>query len=586
MPKVRDIDQVRQKWVALHQRRSDSAAKTAIVTEKESLDLPLFSYFMARRQLELQLEFEKKQLLVTALEQADWSAPIFSDSEIEKITLCCFKEGNITYQQFITIIDRQQHQLDFPGETLQTYPLINEDGSYTDYATTTFLPLLKSSLHLRNRFIFTEEHSEYLRLLIATLPRSEQIVYTIHVNIHTLSKPSLSFNAPEIEDDVGTPLTLTLEALGILLTTTTQRDAKGFPTEKFLTSLSTGLKDSIMVACYGLKRCVPPIYRLDSITPREIEEGVMNDFRPASIMLKDDSLIEGIHRSKFPHRFVTTLHDNYHSESMSQTPTHYRKAFLYMVNLARLELNTLHEMENRKRVIPEKNLMTYGTWSFIDRGFNFSESALNFFKEHEKTEKRGEPKEYNEKELETHTDSLCLSLIMSYTNECGLLNRNRQVSVFGMIVFVDMLRNPEKWKKEFGIMPKYLTCGIKEGYDYIEKISTYDPQFITDSSKMQALKLQLFQQLNVTEKSPEDIAAFFKQIQIYCSENGGIDRIGEFKRVSRKEGSIPGAPLLANQVYLQIDPRHQEMFNAMKELFELGNPAPQRSRCVGTCTIL
>lgn len=581
MPKVRDIVQVRRKWEALHQRRNDSAAKTALVTTKESHDLPLLSYFMAHRQLELQIEFEKKQLLILALKQADWSAPILNDAEIEKIALCCFKDGDITYQQCITIIDRQQHQLDFPGETLQTYPLLNEDGSYTDYATTTFLPLLKSSLHLRNRFIFTEEHSEYLRLLIATLPRSEQIVYTIHVNNHTLSKPGLSFNTPaEIEDDVGKPLTLRLEALGILLTTATQRDARGFPTEKFITSLSTGLKDSIMIACYGLKRCVPPIYRLDSITPREIEEGVMNGFRPASILLKDDPLIEGIHKSKFPHRFVTTLHDNYHSESMSQTPTHYRKAFLYMVNLARLELNALHEMENRKRAIPEKNLMTYGTWSFIDSGFNFSESAFNFFKEHEKIERRGEPKEYNEKELETHTDSLCLSLVMSYTNECGLLDRTRQVSVFGMIVFVDMLRNPEKWKKEFGIMSKYLTCGIKEGYDYIEKINIYDPHFLNNSSKMQALKLQLFQRLKLTEKPPEEVAGFLMRVEDYCGHYS-IDEICQFKRVSRKEGSIPGASLLANQVYLEIGPEHQVLFEP-----DTLSSTPQRSRCVGTCTIL
>lgn len=586
MPKVRDIVKVRQKWESLSTRRNDSAAKTKIVAAAGSQNSPLFSYFMAGKHLELQIEFEKTKLLITAMERADWSAAILNDAQIEQIALRCFKDGNISYQQFITIIDRQQHQLDFPGDEMTTYPLLNEDGSYTDYARETFLPLLEKSLKFRAGLIFTEEHAEYLRLLIATLPASEQMVYTVRVSPSTMAQPGLLYGTPETEDEIGYPLTYTLKGVNTLLTTTISTDAVGRPTEQLITSLSTGLKDATAIACYGGKRYVPPIYRLNSITPREIEEGVRGNFRPASMVLKNDSILENIHNSKKPHRSITTLHDNYHAESMSRMPMPYKKAFLHIIDLTRLELDSLHKTENKKRATPENDLITHDIWSFIDNGFSLHINSFNFFKEHEKSKKRGEQKEYSENELQQYTKALCFTLSMTYTNNCGLLDYYRQVSVFGMIVFVDMLRNPEKWEKEFGIMPKYLISSIKDGYDYIEKISTYDPQFLTDSSKMQALKLQLFQQLNVTEKSPEDIAAFFKQIEIYCRENGGIDKVGEFKRVSKKEGSIPGAPLLANQVYLQIARQHQEMFNAMKELFELGNPAPQRPRCVGTCAIL
>ncbi len=561
MAKVRATKEyTTRKWEKFEGKLEDKVAHTENSVKGEQIDpsaRPSFRYFMAGEIPPNKKEECKEPLLLAALQQGDWAANIFEDEEVEQIALLCFKEGKITRQQFITLLERQQQQLDFPDRAIKTYRLLDDNGHYTEYANQKFLPLLGKALSERVETIFDEDRKEYLRFLIATLPSSEQIVYRLQVEFKDFFRRKPPSAASEEGAIRGNLLDAMLRVNEALL----EREGKGRKEENefFLTSMSAGVEDAVGIACYGVKRYVVPIHRIKPINTREIEEGVRNDFRPTSIVRRNDPPIENIHADPKPQRTAATKHDRYHAGVMSRIPPQYRQAFLYIVDFVRERLISMSEREKIGKVNTVSTLMTHEIWLFIDSEFSAKESTMNFFKK--------------QASHATKTAGFCRLLgdsVISddediFHNHSDFINRDSDITVFSMLVMVDMINNPENWSKKFNIEPAHLTDKIKEHYDFIRQLAVYDENFLQDVPELQALKLRLLQEIGSFKDKGQELSNFFKEIETYCAEQGGVDEVCQFARATRKRAmEAPFNRLILNQVGLEILPQHQAEFDNIK----------------------
>ena len=346
---------------------------------------PLFYYLMGDKEDLSYIEEGKQEELAQAFEMADWQAPIFLEEGLQWIALNCFKSHRITYQQLITLLERQQQQLDF--NTITTHTLLDKNGDYTDYATETFLPLLEESLRKQGVILDRER----LRFLMQGLPQSEQIAYSSSINQKVLYQGGI-LPGTTIGEKVSDSLLGKMQILGVIIidfrgfefaqsddaqsNNTQENDTQSDDSNELklsLISMSSGVADAVAITCYGLTRYVNPIFRRGEINVRNIEDGIRNECRPTTMALTEDPTPKFIHEYLDPGRVATTAHDRYHSGIMSRMSREHRAAFVYMIDIARVDLDSMHEAENKSRrrqmKKSEKTLVTKETWIATDAAF-------------------------------------------------------------------------------------------------------------------------------------------------------------------------------------------------------------------------
>lgn len=623
---------IKEKWLKFQSRQIQQAATAHKLIEQEQSD-PRYHYFMAGKKDFKEVFKEQQDTLIQALEIGDWGHPVFLDETIEYIALDCFKNGNITYQQFVTIVEREQQKKDF-GDTLETYSLLDEDGRYTKHAEL-FLVVLtdtlekKKGIYIRHaynlalmssfqgsvddpnvglekgkiyidpenhkykllgedgqigegllsdsidlkdlrsklntvefkaqilEYIATRGHNlrvepfEKLRVLIQALPKSEQMVYHSKVPIGAFYQSDMPPGG-SLSGNTQVSLLGRMEEVGALL----------FLMEKdetpVLISMSSGVADAVAIICYGLKRYVNPLYRRGPMSIRDIEAGIRVGIRPTNLCLLQDDPPKVIHEFQNPGLVSITAHDKYHVDVMSRLTLEHRAAFVRMIDVAREGLSSLFLRENKN--VP--NLMTMETWFYTDMVFPIK-SGIAFFQK--------------KVEIKKSTEEFCRNLAkLSKSNSrlkdnySGFFNADGKVSVFGMLVWIDMVKNPDSWSNQYNIDPSYLTEPFASAYQLIVKIIQHNSGFLENSPELQALKLYAIEQLPcaIEESSLESILL---ELENYYSGSEGVFMF-------QRNGA--NATLLRNQIDLHIPEEHRASLEQLiRNFMSIEAEVPSRFCC-------
>lgn len=479
-----------------------------------------FKYFIhGDKTLVRSIDFIKINQAKKAFDEGSWSAEILRDPEIESILLTCFDKGYISFQQFATFLEMKQYEYDF-GQ-IATFRILNENNEFTDDAKNVFFPSIEENSEVK----LGDLDKENLRLLFASLPKSEQIFYTTNIDMSFLENKSFAFFDKLIK----------INAMFLN------------PDNPFnLVAPSTGVETAISIVKHGLELSVQTIHRLNRLSVREIESGVREEVRPTAITLSKQEPLKGIHNFN-PPKSVTTQHDKAHARALSQIPKPYRKAYLHIADVIRVNLNQMHEDENVRRKVKQPTLMTSETWRFIDADFLSSPQTVSTYR------KGLEGGFFSDSKKKSNLEFFGEIQNKDFP-ECpysGLFNENEELTAVGMFVLLDMYVNFKQWESEYHIDINNAPPIFIKNFKLLSSIINNDSNFINDSPVKQALKVMLVQNLEHLESSKLSVPKLLARIDEYCELNN-INDVCKFERIQKKDNSHMG-----NQVTLKIFSEHE-----------------------------
>lgn len=420
-----------------------------------------------------------KQIIVkNALAIGNWENPIFKDPEILAIALSLYDPDNvhrISQQQVYSILERNQNLL--TNTLTGNYRILRPDGSFTEEALEILLPSIENS---RLMSFQTEEQKESFRLLVASLPPSEQTFYT--TTLGNVGKPDTQ---GRILQELG----------GILV----RNDN--------VVHLAAGARDAHGIARYGAENYVKPVTVLAKLGLRHIEEGARTETRPATVFVPNAPYYEKIHKHTDFTPMEAWYHDYYHALLMSLIPKNIRYALLRIVDVLRKSLN----VEWSKSI-----------WTSIDAELVYlltsdditsARTAIKDLLADENSDVLEEPYSYlipflkggslNELSTRDNTDLFCriLSYGRAHIDPAAhgnyLFLANTKITVSGMAVLIDMVKDPQIWESmninpdDFITKSSDPNCDLpyKKYYLQIKKIY---PFIANDEPKIQLLKCQMY----------------------------------------------------------------------------------------------
>ncbi|WP_367605738.1 hypothetical protein [Legionella sp. W05-934-2] len=407
------------------------------------------------------LNKRKLDELQQAIEKCDFSASIFDDKTLPQLALSLFDSGTITQQQIYTLLEHHQTIKDYPQ--IGYFPILNADGAFTSVAKEYLLPSLTNRQYVKG---LTTKELEEFRLMIATLPKSEQFFYITDTGKLTTQKNYHQLGHTLIDLDGMMRLK-----------------------SNHLVHLSAGARDALGLVSFGLRDYIRPMPRLGPMGIDDIEQGVNHRARYAALNFPATKPYEIIHDYKNVNDLEATSHDVYHSNVMSLIPDNFLKILERFVSLTRANTGIKWSIE---------------IWDWVDCDY------IYFFHKLGRTPKTNNPKE---------TTALMCGML-EYGNGTsstdisigGSLLRDNTPTPLGILVFIDMIVNRPIWL-ELGIDPSYLTGQYGKYYKMIEQM--YD-NYIDEKDD---IRIQVLKALTYIKLSNSGHLVSFKTINQIINEN-------------------------------------------------------------------
>lgn len=152
---------------------------------------------------------KKLQLLLDRINHADWYHKIFADKNILQLAKILLIKERISPQQFCSIRERAKMK---NIKNLLVYAILDTQEEYSKEAIEILFPALRTKYYLKKP---SNEQMDQFKLLIATLPCSEQYFYYFRI----VTEPNNISHSMIIENHTKHSVTLTQgaqDALGIV----------------------------------------------------------------------------------------------------------------------------------------------------------------------------------------------------------------------------------------------------------------------------------------------------------------------------------------------------------------------------------
>jgi len=404
---------------------------------------------------------ESLKKLIWAVSCGNWNDAIFEHENIISLAVTLYREKELTTQQVCSILEKNQTIKDYP--LTGNFRILNDDHIFTLEAENHLLPALQQSG--LGKFS-NKDQIEQFRWLVATLPRSEQVFY--------MTK----------KGNVATPGTLgniMCQAGGIYM----HNDQ--------LVHLAAGARDAHGLARFGLENYVRPISSFGKFTREQIEGGAGGDKRLATLHLPNAPYYKKIHKHVVFTPMEAWYHDYYHSLLMSLIPKNIRNALMHMVDVLRTNFGEKWSKE---------------IWTWIDAELSYLLSS-NDVVNSKSSNNKIMPFNYLQKPIltdltpEQTTDLFCRILSFGHieanisANGSGLFVGNQMITPAGILIFIDMIKNVDKWKS-FNIKPELLldhtsSQNQAENYrQYLTLIQSIYEMIKDDEPIFQVLKCQMY----------------------------------------------------------------------------------------------
>ena len=329
-----------------------------------------------------------------------------ADPEVEQLAITLYIRQQITRHQFYTLLMRSViNTEDIYNEKMQkciklvkslhkTYAILDEKGEFTKEANNILLPKLKA---MKDDVIGTylkEESLPFFKLLIASLPLSEQVFFTSYKDNCSLYQQLYQQGA--IWQD-------TIDSKQVDL------------------HLSAGVQDAFGITVYGEDFC-PSRLLIGEIDVRTLKNAIIENLRPASIFIKGSRFYVQVHGDYWATRWVVTRHDYYH--------------LLRMSSLGR-SLNALYNQFIKAIIACTGIEMSREIWDLTDRD-HFSVSTLTISNLTARFCK-----------ILFNTDNSHLaygSHVFTPNEESNSLVGKYVIDLTGIILILHMLENPDEWR--------------------------------------------------------------------------------------------------------------------------------------------
>lgn len=447
-----DTDQaariIQQQWRKIRETDKTIAVRAGKKHKKQ------FHYFLNQTQPKKSLNKTKLAALQHALKMGDWNNPVFADEQLEQLAMSLLASDRMTDQQMFTILERQA--ITRYTQIIETCPLLDSENCFTERALHIIQRKLPHSIIPLNwsdesnwssnpNSKMLPEDLESLRLLIAALPKSEQIIYITNHN-HLLTNDT--------------------ENSTIANSTLIRNIYHYDPIHEHLAFPSAGLRDALGVLYFGLDDYVRPYPRLGIQTREDIEFGVANRMRPAVANYPGIKAYENIHGAKNISDFIALLHDYYHAAVSSSIPQKMHKTMDHFIKIIRETFGMKWSKE---------------TWTWIDRElYEFSEkfSRYGYVDADQLTNQK-------------FTELFCKLIFAEYNRGQAYEElmgtyffQHNQISTAGLAILIDMAKNPDQWKTQFNLDPIYLLDPFAKYYKMIQAIL---PKLINPDPKLEVL---------------------------------------------------------------------------------------------------
>ncbi|MGQ3887566.1 hypothetical protein ACQUW5_00870 [Legionella sp. CNM-1927-20] len=497
--------------------------------------------------------------LLLAIKNGNWEEDIFSDVKLPYVALALFDQGKISYHQICTIFERLYVFEDFNPR--KTYKILDHFGNFTPEAETILLPSIT-----RPNLPLDATQKEAFRLLLLSLPPSEQIFYTTEVGYlkfndnnadqlgNTLYKLGALYVHDYKEDAViehDKKQTSSFTASGHIISESgegpldkqdeLEQQDDGRPlaeknitevevTKKEIVRLSMGAFDALGIARFE-ENYVKPTFRLGMLTIDDIMAGVRQFTRPSSLPYPKWPFYSQIHGLKPITVLEAIDHEKFHSLQMSKTPKCIIKALWHISDFFTRQTTILKSKE---------------TWNWHDAEFNYAydsddvnialvyKDSLEFLNNAVKPFSYLSQFNLENLSIEDNTDLFCrmLSTGKDYiTNGGFLFLNNTHITPAGILTFIDMIEHPDMWQ-EFKIDPKFFpdnsSLVMAPFKNYYQRILSIYNNIRHDRPELKVFKCQLF--FYLVEKNKTDQ---FESLCHYINENPDLVKTLKFEKVTK-----------------------------------------------------
>ena len=378
---------------------------------------------------------EKQDALLSALERQDYQDPIFTDSLMIQTAIALLTNDKITPAVFETLLGRYQASQQRHGLTpyaLETHHILNDQGEFTQEAKTYLVNNLDGFMRqdFSTMSIALNNFKFLLQAFFEIYP-SENYFYIIKLDhlekFYDQLATVLSNFCATLYDKIDPLIKIHLSTIGRLIT---------------------------RLSAFGLEDTMPTYVMLGKLDMWHIEKGVRFGFRPQAGTYPEVSANENIHNYEDVSAQTKSDHDTYHADLMSREGKTIREVLLRSADVMRRDLlahvNSLSGTEYYQ-------LFSKVTWKMIDGEFAFfNQSSV--------------PRYHTDQEM---AKSFCEMLDNERYQDYGFFyyDKDGMINDMGIVCMIDMVMYPEVWQDEIGFYPEWMTSNYRASYP--DSLKTY-----------------------------------------------------------------------------------------------------------------
>jgi hypothetical protein len=509
------------------------------VGERDKKDNPEFIFFLHGQKIKKTLNLKLRKAFKEAIEAADWSKILSFGENAYYLAVALSQRKEITADQRNTVLDVLSTTKDFKLKDI--FPVLDADGKFTVEAAKFLLPALEKTGYLKK---LTPESREKFRQLILQLPKSEQFFYL--TSSQRVGADSQNSGAGYLADLMmqtgallhsqgdhkklsggadGMPSPAAGPSLG-----SGKQDAKQSPSFEHI-FLTTGVRNALGIARYGVKQHVASRARLGPFTKQEIQEGVRQGYRSRDTRFPGVKSPEGVHDFEVTVAAETASHDDHHANILSALPMPARLAVLRIIDVIRDDFKDFIAPKDAKA----DDIFSKEIWEYIDADFRYFVLMMARNPDFD-------PEKLSVQEMTQHFSEM---LHLGSSNDRYSPRRSYlmiksgdtlSMTPVGIAVIIDMFSHRDKWL-EMGIDPRHLNKPFKEFYTAMEQAPKIPPLITEEkvlSTKPEAIFCwQVYFALQQQNKADE----FAKFIEWFNQAKSPL-KIGFKKRGVKESDSV------------------------------------------------
>lgn len=393
------------------------------------------------------INLEKREKLLAALQSNDWRQPIFADEYILQIAMAAFINEEIATHPMETILGFHEAsiQLDETKRDIQPYAILTPEGEPTAEAEKLLFPNLSTFMMQKYNDEIKRSFIWLMRSVIQRFP-SENLFYTYKVSSADTLAAVLKIRKTTIASQ---------EVSGFSIRKGAIQSTSSNSVDKII-HVSASAHDAFRVVYFGINNFFPTRVVLGELSPLDIEVGVFRNYRPKAAYFPNVKSNTNIHEFPNVEQKTKSDHDDYHADILCRMGKTIRLVLQECVSIIRSSLLSKTDKNNTALI-----------WQLVDAEFSY---FINLFQT---------IKNVDDKEIAVNFTMMCRQKI-NKNQSSVFISREGDITDEGIVCFTHMAQKIDYWHESLGFHPEYMIDPFKKYFDIAVKIQSFlsdDPIF-------------------------------------------------------------------------------------------------------------